>query len=163
MAGYPGKQGRKPKPTALKRLEGNPGKRPLPDEPHISSTGLTCPAHLSATARREWRRIVPELQAIGLLTNVDRAALAAYCQAYGRWVEAEKVLRDKGLLHKAKGGNVVKSPMLSIANNALEQMRRFLTEFGLTPVSRARLYTAPTKAAKDPMEELLDYCRESTR
>ena len=153
--------GRKPKPTPLKRLEGNPGKRPLPDEMDIPADKLTCPAHLTSAARREWKRVVPELQALGLLTNVDRAALAAYCQAYGRWVEAEKVLKQKGPLYKTEKGNVITSPMLWVSNKAVEQMHKFLTEFGFTPASRVRLSVTP-KSTKDPMDELLDWAREST-
>src|SRR5262249_48309974 len=43
---------------------------------------LECPSHLSSLARQEWDRIVPELTAIGILSNADRAQLAIYCTAY---------------------------------------------------------------------------------
>ena len=69
--------GRKPKPTSLKVLEGNPGKRQLnPNEPKPDASIPKCPAWLSKEAKREWKRLVPFLEQAGLLTQVDRAAFA---------------------------------------------------------------------------------------
>ena len=56
------KRGRKPKPTALKKLEGNPGKRPLNElEPMPQVTMLRCPNWLEPEAKKEWRRLAPVL------------------------------------------------------------------------------------------------------
>lgn len=75
-------RGRRPKPTALKVLEGNPGKRPLNRrEPQPLRSIPTCPAHLSPTAKGEWKRLAGQLHRLGILSQLDRAALAAYCQA----------------------------------------------------------------------------------
>src|SRR5438067_3785806 len=76
-------RGRRPKPTRLKMLTGNPGKRPLNhDEPRPEANIPECPPELGPLARQEWDRLVGELAALRLLTNLDRAALAAYCGAY---------------------------------------------------------------------------------
>jgi len=98
-----------------------------------------CPPHLDAEAKREWRRIVPRLGTLGILSRLDTAALAAYCQCWSRWVEAETKLRETGLVVKTPQGFAQANPYLSIARQALADMRRFLSEFGLTPVSRHRL------------------------
>ena len=137
--------GRKPQPTALKLICGNPGKRPLNEhEPQPALAIPECPEHLSPEARREWERITEHLHRLGLLSQIDRAALAAYCQAYGRWVEAEQSITKLGLVVKAPGsGYPIQNPYLPIANKALEHMRHFLTEFGMTPASRSRI-TAST-------------------
>lgn len=83
--------GRPPKPTHLKVLEGNPGKRAInKNEPKPQAKAPSCPAHLDKEAKAEWRRISKQLLQLGLLTEVDRAALAAYCQAWSRWVYAEE-------------------------------------------------------------------------
>jgi P27 family predicted phage terminase small subunit len=133
-------RGRKPRPTHLKILEGNPGKRPLGEEPQPSPDIPECPAHLDDEARAEWDRITPELRNCRLLTIVDRAALAAYCQAWSRWVKAEGIVRTSGEVLKSKTtGAVYQNPYLAIANRAMKQMKEFLTEFGLTPPSRVRL------------------------
>jgi len=146
-------RGRKPKPSNLKVLSGNPGKRPLnSNEPKPQVRIPSCPAHLNAAARGEWRRIAGELAGLGLLTGVDRAALAAYCQAYGRWVEAERKLKKAGdLTETTTNGNLIQSPLVGIANTAMDLMRKFLVEFGMTPSSRSRISTDPEKT-KDKAE-----------
>ncbi|WP_254695300.1 phage terminase small subunit P27 family [Oceanicola sp. D3] len=98
-----------------------------------------CPPHLSDTARREWRRLAAPLHEIGVLTLADRAVLAAYCQAYSRWVEAEQNLSKTPMLLKTPSGYAQQSPWLSIANKQLELMARFMGELGLTPVARRRV------------------------
>ena len=86
-----GSQGRRPKPTAIRRLEGNRGKRAWNhDEPEPPDGIPRCPKHLAPVARTEWRRVARALHAMGVLTPIDRAALAAYCQSYAKWVEAEE-------------------------------------------------------------------------
>ena len=73
-------RGRKPKPTTLRILEGNPGKRSLIDGPPQAPAKIPeCPCFLDDEARAEWLRMAPVLLEMGLLTPADRAALAAYC------------------------------------------------------------------------------------
>lgn len=147
--------GRPRKPTNLKLLEGNPGKRPLPkNEPRPKPVAPKCPTHLSAQAKREWKRISVDLETLGLLTQIDMAALAAYCMAYGRWVESENMIRKHGMLVKSPNGYPMQSPYLAIANKAVEQMKGFLTEFGMTPSSRSRL-SINDKGQEDEFDRLL--------
>lgn len=147
--------GRPRKPTALKVLEGNPGKRPINQkEPKPKPVAPKCPAHLNPRAKKEWRRIAVDLEPLGLLTQVDRAALAAYCVAYSRWVEAEDMIRKHGMLVKSPNGYPMQSPYLAIANKAVEQMKGFLTEFGMTPSSRSRL-SINDKGQEDEFDRLL--------
>ena len=116
--------GRKPSPTTLKELKGNPGRRPLnEDEPKPSVHLPNPPAHLSPMARREWRRAGAFLVEMGLMTDLDVAALAGYSVAYARWCDAEKVLRKCGLMVKDGEGLPVQSPYLAVANKAYDQMR----------------------------------------
>lgn len=149
--------GRRPKPTALKELAGNPGKRALnKNEPKFS--GLpTCPSHLDKQAKAEWKRVSKELSAVGLLTAVDRAALAAYCQCWSRWVQAEQKIQETSLVVKAaKSGYPIQNPFVSIANTALDLMKKFLTEFGLTPASRSRLSVDADKSTDDPFVAFME-------
>ncbi len=133
-------RGRKPKPTALKLIEGNPGKRPINgSEPKPPASVPTCPAHLSPSAKAEWKRLARMLNEIGLLTQIDRAVLAAYCQAYGRWVEAERKLAETPPILKTPAGYVQISPWITISNKQVELMTRLMGELGLSPTSRARL------------------------
>jgi P27 family predicted phage terminase small subunit len=88
---------------------------------------------------------------MGVLTLVDRAALAAYCQAYGRWVEAEEKLKETPVLLKTPSGYVQQSPWLSVANKQLELMGRYMAELGMTPASRSRVTTAGGSTQTLPM------------
>jgi P27 family predicted phage terminase small subunit len=142
-------RGRKPKPTGLKLIEGNPGKRPLnKNEPKPATEVPTCPAHLNPSAKAEWKRIARLLVALGIVSLLDRAALAAYCQAYGRWVEAERKLQETPLLIKLPSGYIQQSPWLAIANKQLELMYKYMAELGLSPASRSRVSTLPAVRAK---------------
>ncbi len=158
MAGRPGRSGRKPQPTHLKLLEGNPGKRPLNKrEPKPPAVTPTCPRHLSDEAKKEWRRVTPLLDTLGLLTKIDRAALAMYCEAWGRWVQAEEALRKFGVMVKSPNGFPMQSPYLAVANKAIDQMRGLLTEFGMSPASRTRISVEQPMSEEDAaMEALFD-------
>ena len=141
--------GRRPKPTNLKLLAGNPGKRALnPGEPNPPLAIPECPAELSDLAKGEWKRISLELLALGLLTELDRAALAAYCQAWAHWMEAVENIKKFGLIvrtppsEKNPDGYPIQNPYFAIMNQSMAQMRNFLVEFGMTPSSRSRISVA---------------------
>jgi P27 family predicted phage terminase small subunit len=78
-----------------------------------------------------------------MLTNLDRAALASYCGAYGMWAEATEAIQKFGTMVKAPSGFPVQSPYVSIANRQAEIMMRIASEFGFTPASRSRISTPP--------------------
>lgn len=147
-------RGRKPKPTEIKRIEGNPGKRPLNDaEPATENKLPSAPSHLSAEARKEWRRIGHDLLDAGLMSKIDRAALASYCQCWARWVEAETQLKKHGPIVKSPSGYPIQNPWLSIANKAMAQMLKVLPEFGMTPSSRSRIRVDSSQT--DDLEDFL--------
>lgn len=55
-------RGRRPKPTRLKLLTGNPGEHPLNhEEPKPDPQIPDCPVELGPVARREWERLAAEL------------------------------------------------------------------------------------------------------
>lgn len=148
-------RGRKPKPTQLKVVQGTArADRLNASEPMPDAARPAPPPHLSEEARREWDRVVDELFRLGVMTELDRASLAAYCQAYGRWVQAEESLakfaaRDpatKGLMIKTQAGNAIQNPLVGSANKAMSDMVRFASEFGLTPAGRARVHGDNGKA-----------------
>lgn len=145
------------KPTVLKIITGNPGKRSLPKyEAQIAPAEPTPPAFLSDDAKVEWGRVCSMLYKVGLMTEADRAALGAYCQAYGRWAQAERALtrmaeRDavtSALMVKTSNGNAIQNPLAGIANKAMADMMRYATEFGMTPAARARVDATPPNASE---------------
>jgi P27 family predicted phage terminase small subunit len=149
-------RGRRPKPSRLKAITGNPGKRPLNDqEPQPEAAIPDCPAELGPVAQSEWHRLARELVSLRLLTHLDRAALAAYCGAYALWAEATAAIQKFGTMIKAPSGYPVQSPYLAIANRQAEIMMRIASEFGFTPASRSRISTpaAAVRTLFDVMEE----------
>src|SRR5580698_4303152 len=135
-------RGRRPKPTRMKLLTGNPGKRPMNmHEPKPDPVVPDCPAELGPVARREWDRLAGELGKLKLLTTLDRAALAAYCGAYALWAEATEAIQKYGTMVKSPSGYPIQSPYVSIANRQAEIMMRIASEFGFTPASRSRIST----------------------
>lgn len=110
------------------------------------------PDHLTDEARKEWRRIMPELESVGMLPKIDRAALAAYCQAWATMVEADREIESlkaaqvqagspvqSGLVIVTKSGNVIPNPFLGIRNTALKLLTRLASELGFTPRSRGKV------------------------
>lgn len=150
-------RGRKPKPTAIKVLEGNPGKRPLnKNEPKPEKKAPKCPTWLETEAKKEWRRMSKTLEAIGVLTQVDASAFAGYCQAYARWKEAEEFLSKHGTIFKTPSGYIQQVPQVSIAQTYLKIMKDFCSEFGLTPAARSRIAVSTIEgSSEDPMEDIL--------
>lgn len=143
--------GRKPQPTALKLLRGIPASNH--DEPMPEVAIPDCPDHLDDAARAEWDRLVPELASLGMLTRIDRAALAAYCQAWSRWEHAERQVQEMGLIVKSPNGYPCQNPYLSIANKAVSQVKTFAAELGLTPSSRSKVKVKPRPTSGEPRKD----------
>lgn len=146
-----------PKPTHLKLLDGNRGKRSINKaEPKPTPVAPEPPAFLKKEALEEWNRLAPELGRLGLLTVVDGTALAAYCQAYRRWLQAERKINREGMVLKAKSRYSQAHPAMAIAQKSLQLMKAFASEFGLTPASRTRISVSQKPEPNDPMEGLVD-------
>ncbi len=157
-------RGRKPKPSALKQLTGNPGKRKLNEHEPAFSGAPKCPAWLSKVAKQEWRRIVGELTALDMLRSVDTASLAAYCQSYARWRSAEEIVEREGqtvnepIVSKAGeviGSRVRRHPATTVARESQAAMLKAAALFGFDPSSRSRLSVAP-KSERSELDALLD-------
>jgi P27 family predicted phage terminase small subunit len=154
-----GRRGPAPQSQTLKLLRGNPGKRPLKKQRAAPTTTskVSCPDWLSPAAKAEWRRVAPELARMGLLTGLDRAALAAYCQNYAVWVECSRFLHEHGEMYLTPRGQLLKWPLAETARKAEQSMRAFAGEFGLTPGSRLRLNVEGQEVPEDdPFEEWLN-------
>lgn len=147
----------KAKPTVLKKIEGNPGKRPLnqnePKPVKPNSKELKPPIWMLPEAKKEWERIIPELSALGLFTKIDRAALVGYCQSWARYAEAEQYLNDHATAFETDKGYIAQVPQVSIAQKYLKLCHTLMTEFGLTPSSRGRMQLPGDPKDEDPMEK----------
>lgn len=145
---------RRPLPTKLKILKGTlkPG-RMNKNEPEPPIEAPDCPAHLSEGASMEWQRIAPILEEMGLLSNIDRAALAGYCELWARWEKAEREIQAHGEVITTPNGTLQTSPWVSIAHRTLVELRRFAAEFGLSPASRSKVTATPKTEDKNEWDE----------
>lgn len=153
-------RGRKPKPTAIKLLEGNPGKRPLNRSgPVPPDGGVDCPAWLLPEAKKAWARIASLLTTLGLLTLLDVTALAGYCQTYARWKHAKKQLSQSGDQIPGAAGKPQPNPYLAIESKCAATMKSLATGFGIKHDKLLEIISAGDMDAgadpSDPMERLL--------
>lgn len=142
-------RGRKHIPPELKVITGEKRKKRLaPDRPTPEPCIPEPPDILDGDALEEWIRITPDLDRLGILTGIDRASLAGYCQSYGDWLGAVRKVKKTGTVIKTDKGSIVLSPYVRAAAAALAAMKGFAIEFGLTPSSRCRV-----KVVKKPEGE----------
>ena len=108
-------------------------------------------------AKEEWYRLAELMNQMGVLTEVDMAAFAAYCQSYARWKEAQEHITSGGSTFETEKGYQQQTPWIGIANTNQKLMLQAAAEFGLTPSSRSRIVaaTGKNKETEDEMEALL--------
>lgn len=154
-----GRRGPAPLPTRLKLLRGNPGRRPLNDrEPQPEKARPECPDWLDDEAKACWDDLVPQLEAMGVLTRIEGQALTAYCDTWSRWKRAVLFIREHGEIlpikdDKGKVKYLQQMPQVAIARSLIQVLHRYQQEFGMTPSSRTRI-TANAKPPADKIDEL---------
>jgi P27 family predicted phage terminase small subunit len=148
--------GPRPKPTVLKLITGNPGHRPLNTREAKPRIVIPEPPEmLNEAALKEWNRITPLLAEVGLIGQLDRAVVAGYCMAWARWMECERMLVTTGLIVKAPNGYPIYSPYWAACNKAMDQVRQFSDQIGLSGSSRSRIKASETENT-DPAEAFLN-------
>lgn len=156
------REGRPPMPAPWQQMMGKKPADAGAAAALFTAGAPPCPSHLDEVGRAEWNRITPELETAGLLCKVDLAALALYCVAYARWVLAESKIRQlaekepegAGLVQNTKNGFEQLSYWFVVSNKAQEQVYKYLSDFGLSPVARARLKAMPNQGSlfdNDPL------------
>lgn len=165
--GGKGSGGRNRKPTAVKKVQGNPGKRPLnkrEPKPHPGMPAM--PAGMPAEACAEWQRMAPILEKMGVLTVADGPALAAYCKLHAQILQAEAAIKKYGIvvaqIDKDTGVAVLKkNPAVTVKSECLRLVIAFQREFGLTPASRSKVSAIegrdlePDVKAQNQLEDFL--------
>jgi len=150
-------RGRIPQPKVINDLKGDPSKRRRnTKEPQPPTGWPDKPDYLDPIASEEWDTICGLLDDMGLLSRADRCAIEMYCSAYSRYRAAEENVRRFGeVIISPKNKYPMISPYTTVLNKNLDQCRKLLIEFGLTPASRARMRTAITK--DEATDELTSY------
>ena len=165
------------KPTALKILEGNRGRRPILPEPQPAKGVDKPPSGLPAVSKRIWKTLAAELDRLNLLTVVDAMALEGVCVAYAHAIAADREIErlqreiksgtDEKRVKKLSAEELVVeyrtininynrlSLQNAVSKKAWQQVKSFCTEFGLTPASRSRLAVGDTGMVIDPIAEMI--------
>jgi P27 family predicted phage terminase small subunit len=126
-----------PKPTALKLLAGNPGKRRINAEEPRPAIGARMPSWLPPAGQEKWKTLAPQLVELGVLTEVDAEAFARLCllQAMFHGCVEDAQAREDG------------APVFSVAAllDLSKELRALESRFGLTPADRSRIKASPKK------------------
>ncbi|MBM3089258.1 phage terminase small subunit P27 family [Ensifer sp. T173] len=110
----------------------SPDREPLTKAP-------PAPKWMTDEARAEWRRIIPRLVADRIITKADLTGVENYCVATGRVREIETLFRVSGL----------DKTLFGMQNRAMQTARQLAAEYGLSPVSRARVGTVASDTADE--------------
>lgn len=151
--------GRKRTPTVIKELTGNPGKRALPkDEPKPTKELEFAPGWLDEGPLEHWSYVVNLFQSVpGVAKAPDQAAAVLMCQAIHDFVEANAELEEFGTYQTVttkSGGDMVRiHPAVGVKKEAMSQILRICSEFGLTPASRTKLKADLGAEKKNPNEK----------
>jgi P27 family predicted phage terminase small subunit len=143
-------KGRIPKPTTVKVLQGNPGKRALPKNEVKPVVGVPEPAGISNAAALDiYNDMAPRLKRLGLLTELDGSTLVRLCNCMMRYQQAEVDIEERGVTLQepvlSRDGNLVghrykKNPSLITSVAMLKEIRSLSSLFGLSPADRARVH-----------------------
>ena len=164
--------GRRPKPTALRLVTGNPGKRAVnKTEPKPKRVIPSCPSYLSDSAKVAWGRLCVLLDRMGVLTEADSLAIERLCDCYAEIIECRDLIERDGRTYSSvttrttsEEGEVttvedIKSllkanPAVAMMADADRRFKSYLVEFGLTPAARSKVHATPDDDnKKDPLQE----------
>jgi P27 family predicted phage terminase small subunit len=154
-------RGRPRKPSGLKILEGNRGRRPLQPEPEPIKGAPDMPPGLPEGAAGIWQQLVGELDRLGILTQIDGLVLEGACRgaAEARWADTQRA----ALQNKIDAGEeeitqqvVYRLAILNaLSKKGWQQWKSFGVEMGLTPASRSKLSAGPADKGLDAIEAAL--------
>lgn len=158
--------GRPPKPTAIKELEGNPGKRKLnKDEPKFTAIDTANPFRFDGqgenpqqAAYAEWARLSSEFSRLGLLTIGSRQTLYNICVTWAGIVECDAKVASEGMwIQETRATKAGETYTVEARNDAVDlgvELRglynRLLNEFGGNPSSASKVATQTKPAGDKP-------------
>jgi P27 family predicted phage terminase small subunit len=151
-------------PTAIKKLNGNPGGRPLNNrEPAFKNKKPIAPKEITENEKAftQWKRLVKLLWPTGVLTQGETDLLTTYCFVYAQWVEAVEDVSKSGTVIMNSKGDVKINPSFTVSNALTIQMRKLQAELGMTPSARARIQVNKVDD-KDSLESYLQGAYEAT-
>lgn len=155
-------------PTKTKEKQGTLRKNRVNNrEPSVKVEIPPCPKILGKEGKKEWKRITKELKMMQIIAKIDASALTIYCKAYENWLDCEQKIieeskpieiegsieeRDARIATSSKGVNYI-STLVNLSSMYAKQMTKIMTEFGMTPASRAKV----NAEGQDKESNFIDY------
>lgn len=134
-----GKRGPKPYPAAMMKALGCSRATARSMQEAGFSGSPEPPSWMEGDALVLWRRVVPQLQQIGVVADVDTEALSSLCLCWQEIVESTAKIKEHGMFVKGAGGRPIASPAVKIRASAIERFTRLAASFGFTPADRTRI------------------------
>lgn len=119
------------------------------NEPQPQQRAPKMPRDLSAGAKAVWKRVLDDMRDTDVIVSADADVLRVYCEAVDRYVKAQAIYQQSGVLLN-RGGILVKNPVHQVVRDNAEQIRLLARELGLSPASRSALHIAAASAANGP-------------
>ncbi|MBF4207501.1 phage terminase small subunit P27 family [Pseudomonas donghuensis] len=150
--------GRRPTPTELKLVRGNPGKRPInKNEPQPAKRIPSAPGHLSSEGQVAWGRLTVLLDRMGVLTEADGFALERLCDCYAEILALRDLVETQGRTYETtstQGELVLKAnPAVAMLADVDRRFKSYLVEFGLTPAARSKVQVKDDEPKEDQFAE----------
>lgn len=177
-----GRRGPRPQPAAIRKAKGNPGHRPIGEDPVVDESALAeigeaeaaatdaqpaasdrpalsveAPEWISEAGRKVWDRLAPRLVQLKLLTRTDAETFGRYCQNFARWLKMQTRLDELGEVYEIEtaSGLVRRAdPAYMIADRLEKQLTTAEANFGLNPAERQRLFAARAAGASAGLGDL---------
>ena len=130
--------GPRPKPTAIREAEGNPGKRKKNRREPKPTGKASSPKGLTAGAAAAWKILAPRFERLGLLTDIDGPAFELLCESYAAWRSLVTEAEADGPIVEVHGQRVP-NPLLKRADAEAARVMKLLAEFGATPAARTKV------------------------
>ncbi|MFL1908386.1 phage terminase small subunit P27 family [Plesiomonas shigelloides] len=150
--------GRRPKPTHLKVVTGNPGNRKLNDqEPKPRREVPSPPEHLTDWGKMAWVKVSLLLDDMGVLTVADSLALERLCDIYADILQLRETIAIEGRTYTTKtqmNDFLIKAnPAVAMLADADRRFKSYLVEFGLTPAARTKVKVDGGEEKEDPLSQ----------
>jgi P27 family predicted phage terminase small subunit len=148
--------GRRPKPTHLKVVTGNPGKRKLNDKEPTPARNTQPSGASHRLGKVAWGKLTVLLDGMGILTVADTLALERLCDIYADILQLRLTIADEGRTYTVQtdGGFLIKAnPAVAMLADADRRFKSYLVEFGLTPAARTKVKVDGGEKEEDPLNQ----------
>lgn len=142
-----GKRGPPPTPTAILELRGSWRAKVRPGEPAVLPANTEPPAELGKAERKIWRRVIPKLEQMRVLSGADLEMLTRYCELKAIFDAAKVIVQAKGPCYteRDENGNVTVKilPQFEVIVRLHAALVGVEKQFGMSASARAGLNVPP--------------------